>query len=111
MFQKGKIIRVTFFSLSLYTEKFCFPFSKERKSIRGRKENKVGHIQIEYKRILEESFTTVLFVKSLIYNWICGIFRLSEMSSIGVDRLRSRFPVENNQWNYFTGNYNLIRLN
>lgn len=110
MFQKGKIIRVTFF-LFLYIQRNFVFLSRERKSIRGRKENKVGHIQIEYKRILEESFTTVLFVKSLIYNWICGIFRLSEMSSIGVDRLRSRFPVENNQWNYFTGNYNLIRLN
>lgn len=110
MFQKGKIIRVTF-SLSLCIQRNFVFLSRERKSIRGRKENKVGHIQIEYKRILEESFTTVLFVKSLIYNWICGIFRLSEMSSIGVDRLRSRFPVENNQWNYFTGNYNLIRLN
>lgn len=110
MFQKGKIIRVTFLFFFVHTEKFVF-LSGERKSIRGRKENKVGHIQIEYERILEESFTTVLFVKSLIYNWICGIFRLSEMSSIGVDRLRSRFPVENNQWNCFTGNCNLIRLN
>lgn len=110
MFQKEKIIRVTFFLFLCIQRNFVF-LSRERKSIRGRKENKVGHIQIEYKRILEESFTTVLFVKSLIYNWICGIFRLSEMSSIGVDRLRSRFPVENNQWNYFTGNYNLIRLN
>ena len=66
---------------------------------------------MEYPRILEQSFAAFLFARSLIYNWICGIFRVSEMSGIEVDRLRSRFPVENNQWNCLAGSYTRIRLN
>ena len=59
MFQEEKIVRVTFLFFFYKQRNFVF---RERKSIRGRKrENKVGRIQIEYERILEESFTTVLF--------------------------------------------------
>lgn len=59
MFQEEKIVRVTFLFFFYTQRNFVF---RERKSIRGRKrENKVGRIQIEYERILEESFTTVLF--------------------------------------------------
>ena len=60
MFQEEKIVRVTFLFFFYTQRNFVF---RERKSIRGRKrENKVGRIQIEYERILEESFTTVLFL-------------------------------------------------